>query len=76
VLTSTDIERSLGVTPIETVYVHPERPLYEACRKMLEARARRIPIVDIDDETQRTTVVSVITCIQYIDIDIKTGSVI
>lgn len=73
-LTSTDIERSLGVTPIETVYVHPERPLYEACRKMLEARARRIPIVDIDDETQRTTVVSVITqyrLLKFVAVNVK-----
>jgi len=28
---------------------------------MLESRARRIPLVDIDDETKRSTVVSVIT---------------
>jgi 5'-AMP-activated protein kinase regulatory gamma subunit len=28
---------------------------------MLESRARRIPLVDIDDETKRATVVSVIT---------------
>jgi len=37
------------------------RPLYEACRKMLKTRARRIPLVDRDDETGRDTVVSVIT---------------
>ncbi|KAF1967891.1 CBS-domain-containing protein [Bimuria novae-zelandiae CBS 107.79] len=69
-----DIERSLGVTPIETVSIHPERPLYEACRKMLEARARRIPIVDIDDETQRTTVVSVITqyrLLKFVAVNVK-----
>ncbi|KAL2104807.1 hypothetical protein VUR80DRAFT_9587 [Thermomyces stellatus] len=37
------------------------RPLYEACRRMLKTRARRIPLVDLDDETGRETVVSVIT---------------
>jgi 5'-AMP-activated protein kinase, regulatory gamma subunit len=37
------------------------RPLYEACRFMLKTRARRIPLVDIDDETGRETVVCVIT---------------
>jgi 5'-AMP-activated protein kinase, regulatory gamma subunit len=37
------------------------RPLYEACRRLLESRARRIPLVDIDDETKREMVVSVIT---------------
>ncbi|TKA41672.1 hypothetical protein B0A55_13414, partial [Friedmanniomyces simplex] len=41
-----DIERAIGVTPIETVSIHPSRPLYEACRRMLESRARRIPLVD------------------------------
>jgi 5'-AMP-activated protein kinase regulatory gamma subunit len=47
--------------PIETLSVHPMRPLYEACRRMLESRARRIPLVDIDDETKREMVVSVVT---------------
>lgn len=73
-LSSPDIEKSLGVTPIETVSIHPERPLYEACRKMLEARARRIPIVDIDDETSRTTVVSVITqyrLLKFVAVNVK-----
>lgn len=37
------------------------RPLYEACRRMLSSRARRIPLIDIDDETGKEMVVSVIT---------------
>lgn len=49
------------MAPLETVSIHPLRPLYEACRRMLETRARRIPLVDIDDETKRAMVVSVIT---------------
>ncbi|KAI1817179.1 CBS-domain-containing protein [Poronia punctata] len=56
-----DIERAIGVLPLETVSVHPSKPLYEACSRMLKTRARRIPLVDIDDETGRETVVSVIT---------------
>ncbi|TWU74873.1 AMP-activated serine/threonine-protein kinase regulatory subunit [Metarhizium rileyi] len=56
-----DIERAIGATPIETVSVHPSRPLYEACRRMLKTRARRIPLVDVDDETGKETVISVIT---------------
>ncbi|KAJ4413644.1 AMP-activated serine/threonine-protein kinase regulatory subunit [Gnomoniopsis sp. IMI 355080] len=56
-----DVEKALGVAPLETVSVHPGKPLYEACRRMLQTRARRIPLVDIDDETGRETVVSVIT---------------
>ncbi|MCJ1407530.1 AMP-activated serine/threonine-protein kinase regulatory subunit [Ptychographa xylographoides] len=55
------IEKEINVTPIETVSIHPLRPLYEACRRMLESRARRIPLVDIDDETKRAMVVSVVT---------------
>ncbi|KAK4168973.1 hypothetical protein QBC43DRAFT_83540 [Cladorrhinum sp. PSN259] len=56
-----DIERAIGVEPLETVSVHPMRPLYEACRRMLKTRARRIPLIDNDDETGRGMVVSVIT---------------
>jgi 5'-AMP-activated protein kinase regulatory gamma subunit len=54
--------------------VHPERPLYEACRKMLQSRARRIPIIDIDDETHRAMVVSVITqyrLLKFIAVNVK-----
>ncbi|KAK6083546.1 nuclear protein snf4 [Seiridium cupressi] len=56
-----EIEKAIGVQTLETVSVHPSRPLYEACNRMLKSRARRIPLVDIDDETGRETVVSVIT---------------
>ncbi|KAI6245435.1 5'-AMP-activated protein kinase subunit gamma [Erysiphe necator] len=56
-----DIEKALGVSPLETVSVNPTRPLYEACRQMLKTRARRIPLIDTDDETGRQMVVSVIT---------------
>lgn len=41
---------------------------------MLESRARRIPIVDHDDETQRTMVVSVITqyrILKFIAVNVK-----
>ena len=56
-----EIERAIGVSPLETISVHPARPLYEACSRMLKSRARRIPLIDIDDETGRETIVSVIT---------------
>lgn len=41
---------------------------------MLESRARRIPIVDSDDETNRTMVVSVITqyrILKFIAVNVK-----
>lgn len=69
-----DIERAIGVVPIETVSIHPLRPLYEACRRMLESHARRIPLVDVDDETQREMVVSVVTqyrILKFISVNVK-----
>ncbi|KAF4120619.1 hypothetical protein GMORB2_2622 [Geosmithia morbida] len=56
-----DIERAIGALPIETVSVNPTLPLFGAITRMLGTRARRIPLVDIDDETGREWVVSVIT---------------
>ncbi|KAH7200609.1 hypothetical protein BKA60DRAFT_191103 [Fusarium oxysporum] len=56
-----DIEKAIGAIPIETVSVHPSKPLYEACRHMLESRARQISLVDVDSETNKEMVVSAIT---------------
>ena len=56
-----DIEKALGVVPLETASIHPLRPLYAACRRMLATRARRIPLVDVDDDTRRATIVNVMT---------------
>ena len=56
-----DIEKAIGAIPIETLSVHPSLPLFDACREMLKTRARRIPLVDVDDETGRETIISVIT---------------
>ncbi|KAE9966800.1 AMP-activated serine/threonine-protein kinase regulatory subunit [Venturia inaequalis] len=69
-----DIERAIGAPQIETVSIHPERPVYEACRMMLASRARRIPIIDIDDETRRPMVVSVITqyrILKFVAVNVK-----
>lgn len=56
-----EVEKALGVAPPETVSIDPERPLYEACRRMLESRARRIPLMTNDSQTDRSHVLSVIT---------------
>ena len=56
-----EVERALGVAPPETISIDPERPLYEACRRMLESRARRIPLVTNDSQTDRSHVLSVVT---------------
>lgn len=56
-----DIESAIGVATIETEYIHPFKSLYEACVKMLESKARRIPLIDEDEKTHREIVVSVLT---------------
>ena len=53
-----DIEKAIGVAPLETISIHPMRPIYEACCKLMKARARRVPVVD---DTKRAMVVSVLT---------------
>lgn len=56
-----EVERAIGVDTIETVYIHPFKSLYEACVKMLQSKARRIPLIDEDEKTHREIVVSVLT---------------
>jgi 5'-AMP-activated protein kinase, regulatory gamma subunit len=56
-----DIEKAIGAIPIENVSFNPLAPLYDACRRMLSTRARRIPLIDHDEETGRDMVLSVIT---------------
>jgi len=68
------IEKAINVTPVETISIHPDRPLYDALRLMIKSRARRIPLVDLDDETQRPMVVSVITqyrILKFISTNVK-----
>jgi 5'-AMP-activated protein kinase regulatory gamma subunit len=68
------IEKAIGAPQIETVSIHPERPLYEACRMMVVSKARRIPLVDIDDETKRAMVVSVVTqyrILKFVAVNVK-----
>ena len=69
-----DIEKAIGVQPLETISSHPMQPLYTACRRMLESRARRIPLVDVDDETNRSMVVSVVTqyrILKFVAVNVK-----
>lgn len=56
-----EVEHILQVKSPETISTSPEAVLYEALRKQLISRARRIPLVSYDSESQRTMVVSVIT---------------
>ena len=56
-----DVEKAIGVDQIETASIHPFKSLYEACVKMLESKARRIPLLDTNENEARDIVVSVLT---------------
>jgi 5'-AMP-activated protein kinase, regulatory gamma subunit len=60
-LTKAEVERVLNVKAPETISTSPETVLYDALKKQLQSRARRIPLVSYDSETRRTMVTSVIT---------------
>lgn len=56
-----DVEKAVGAKPIETISIHPMKSIFEACKKMIESKAKRIPLIDRDEETGREIVVSVLT---------------
>lgn len=56
-----EVEKAIGAVPIETISIYPFKSLYEACVKMTQSKARRIPLIDVDEETGREVVVSVLT---------------
>ncbi|KAL6248431.1 AMP-activated serine/threonine-protein kinase regulatory subunit [Rhinocladiella similis] len=69
-----DVEKVLNVKPPETVSASPEAILYDALRKQLLSRARRIPLVSYDSDTQRMMVTSVITqyrILKFIAMNVK-----
>ncbi|KAF3908395.1 hypothetical protein ABW21_db0200488 [Orbilia brochopaga] len=69
-----EVERRIGVAPPETSSIHPMKPLYDACRQMLRSRARRIPLIDVDDETNQEMVVNVVTqyrILRFVAINVK-----
>ncbi|CAI5760747.1 unnamed protein product [Candida verbasci] len=56
-----DVEKAIGVDQIENNHIHPFKSLYEACIKMLDSKARRIPLIDEDEKIKKEIVVSVLT---------------
>lgn len=57
-----DVERAIGAEPIETISIHPFKSLYEASNKMLDSKARRIPLIDKSEgDENREIIVSVLT---------------
>lgn len=55
------VEKTIGAEPIETASIHPFKSLYESCGMMIRSKARRIPLIDVDVDTGREIVVSVLT---------------
>lgn len=56
-----EVEKRIGALPPETNYISPMATVFEACQMMVRSRARRIPLLDYDDETGREMIVSVLT---------------
>ena len=55
------IERELKVPPPPLLSVHPLKPLYDACRLLIQTHARRLPLLDHDEQTGDQVVLSVLT---------------
>ncbi|BGP18706.1 hypothetical protein JCM10213_009184 [Rhodosporidiobolus nylandii] len=55
------IEQAIDVPPPPTVSVHPDQPLSDACAALVRTHARRLPLVDRDDQTGKETIISVLT---------------
>lgn len=58
---STEIEQAIGVPPPPTVSVHPDDSLFDACAALVRTHARRTPLIDLDDQTGKETILSVLT---------------
>ncbi|KAN0061016.1 AMP-activated serine/threonine-protein kinase regulatory subunit [Thecaphora frezii] len=56
-----DIEQALNVPPPPLLSVHPLRPVFDACQLLIKTHARRLPLLDYDEQTGMEAVVSVLT---------------
>ncbi|KAG0235536.1 AMP-activated serine/threonine-protein kinase regulatory subunit [Actinomortierella wolfii] len=56
-----EVEKEIGVPPPELFSLHPLQSLYDACRLLVESRAHRLPLVDVDSDTGDEMIVSVLT---------------
>lgn len=56
-----DIEKELHVPPPPLLSIHPLRPLFDACKHLIETHARRLPLIDKDTQTNGEVVISVLT---------------
>ncbi|PWN43660.1 hypothetical protein IE81DRAFT_322057 [Ceraceosorus guamensis] len=56
-----DIEASLNVPTPPLTAIAPLRSLYEACQLLIKTHARRLPLLDYDEQTGCETLISVLT---------------
>ncbi|KAF9584903.1 AMP-activated serine/threonine-protein kinase regulatory subunit [Lunasporangiospora selenospora] len=56
-----DVEKLIGVPPPELFSLHPLQSLYDACQLLVESRAHRLPLVDMDSESGEEMIVSCLT---------------
>ncbi|KAG8772540.1 AMP-activated serine/threonine-protein kinase regulatory subunit [Serendipita sp. 397] len=56
-----NIEKDLSVPPPPLYFIHPSRPLFEACKLLIQSHARRLPLIDLDSESGLELIVSVLT---------------
>lgn len=56
-----EIEKALQVPPPPLLSVHPLRPLLEAAKLLQQTHARRLPLIDTDDQSGGEVVISVLT---------------
>ncbi|GAA96323.1 uncharacterized protein L969DRAFT_18347 [Mixia osmundae IAM 14324] len=56
-----DIETAIGVPPPPMISIHPDQSLFAACAAIVRTHARRIPLIDYDDQSGKDTILSVLT---------------
>lgn len=56
-----DIEKELNVPPPPLHSIHPSKPLYEACKLLIQSHAHRLPLIDYDTESNMELIASVLT---------------
>lgn len=56
-----DVEKELGVPPPPLHSIHPSRPLFEACKLMIQSHAKRLALIDHDSASGMELIASVLT---------------
>lgn len=56
-----EIEQTLHVPQPPLLSLHPLRPVFEACQLLVKTHARRLPLLDYDEQIGMEAVVSVLT---------------